>query len=191
MKDLKMVIFLLLTTTLCTLMLGGVNLAYQRAASIFNVRLYGEILDLFEIEVEEDEVESLFAQHFDVRQVGDTTYYLATQKNPGTVVFKAEGPGLWSRIEALVAVNPDRETLLGIRILAQAETPGLGGRIGESGFQQSFAGVYIQPALQLVKFAMAENEVDAISGATRTSVALQDIINKGVARMTHALREEH
>jgi len=189
-KDVKMTLFLLVTTTVCTLLLAGANVAYERAASLFSVRLYGVILELFDIEAPEDEIEKVFHREFETRVIGSRTYYVSKETKPGAVVFESEGPGLWSRIEVLVAVNPDRESLLGIRVLAQAETPGLGGRIGEPEFQASFADVFIRPALRLVKFAMADNQVDAVSGATRTSDALEDIINSGIAEMRRAMEQE-
>jgi Na(+)-translocating NADH:ubiquinone oxidoreductase C subunit len=186
-SELKMTLFLLITTTACTLLLAGANLAYQRASAIFSVRLYATILDLFEIPLENDEVETVFAENFETISVGGGVFYRSTQKNPGTMVFKSEGPGLWSRVDLLMAVNPDRESLYGLRVISQAETPGLGGRIAEEGFQAAFAGMDIRPTIRVVKFAMAGNEVDAISGATRTSTAVEKILNQGIQNLDRAV----
>ena len=41
----------------------------------------------------------------------------------------------------------------------------------------------IRPALRVVKFAMTGNQVDAISGATRTSTAVEQIINQGIVNI--------
>jgi Na+-transporting NADH:ubiquinone oxidoreductase subunit NqrC len=181
-----MILFLVILSTVCTVMLSGAQLAYDRAAAMFNVRLYGVILDLFEIEAPEDMIEQVFMENFDVTTVGNTIYYTSKSKEPGTVVFKAEGPGLWSRIEVLLAVTADGEKLYGMRVLSQAETPGLGGRISEIEFQESFRGVEIRPQLEIVKFASQPNEVDAITGASRTAQSLEKIINNGVAGMDKA-----
>jgi Na+-transporting NADH:ubiquinone oxidoreductase subunit C len=189
-SELKMTLFLLATTTVCTLVLTGANLAYQRASSIFNIRLYATILDLFEIPQENSDVEELFSEHFESIPAGGGIFYRSKQKNPGTLVFKSEGPGLWSQIDLLLAVNPDRESLYGLRVISQAETPGLGGRIAEEDFQAAFAGVDIRPKLRVVKFAMTGNEVDAISGATRTSTAVEQIINQGIGHLDRAVPAE-
>ena len=187
MKDLKTIGFLLATATLCTLVLGSAQVAYDRAAAVFSRRLYGAILELFEIPAPPERLEETFRQHFEVHQVGADTYYVAKDGAPGTVVMKAEGPGLWSTIELLLAVTPDRQSLAGLRVLAQAETPGLGGRIAEAAFQAQFRGTRIQPRLAIVKVAMADNQVDAISGATRTCTAVENIINRAVRQLEQAL----
>jgi len=188
-KEVRMTVFLLVTTTVCTLLLAGANAMYERAFARFNVRLYGTILDLFGIEAAETEIESVFAENFETKPVGSTVYYVSTQEQPGTVVFKADGPGLWSRIELLLAVDPDRRTLYGMRVLSQAETPGLGGRIAEPVFQEAFRGLRVRPAMEIVKFAMADNQVDAISGATRTGDGVEAIVNGAIVEMDRALGE--
>ncbi len=182
-SELKMTLFLLATTTACTLLLAGANLAYERAAVIFNIRLYRTILDLFEIPLEGREVEPVFAEHFETIPTGSGPFYRSKKTNPGAMVFKSEGPGLWSQIDLLLAVNPDRQSLYGLRVVSQAETPGLGGRITEEGFQNSFAGVDVRPAVRVAKFAMADHEVDGISGATTTSTAIERIINQGISKL--------
>ncbi len=186
-SELKMTLFLLAITTVCTLLLAGVNLAYERAAVIFNIRLYRTILELFEIPIENVDVEAVFAENFETVTDGSRTFYRSKKTNPGAMVFKSEGPGLWSQIDLLLAVNADRQSLYGLRVVSQAETPGLGGRITEEGFQNSFAGVDIRPAIRVAKFAMAGNEVDGISGATTTSTAIERIINEGISNLDKSL----
>ncbi|MBT3382039.1 MAG: FMN-binding protein [Lentisphaerae bacterium] len=190
MNDRKMILFLLATTTACTLLLAGANLAYTRAAAVFNLRLYETILELFDVPVPNEGVEDVFRAHFNEQTVGGTVYYTSKQKSPGTVVFKAEGAGLWSRVELLLAVSASGNSLYGMRVLSQAETPGLGGRIGEPEFQARFRGVDVRPKVKLVKFAMGGNEIDAISGATMTSRAVERIINNGIADADRALGRE-
>lgn len=189
MKDLKMVFFLLAVTTACTLLLAGAQLAYVKASHVFNLRLYGTILEMMEMPADEDQVEAVFTENFETIQRGAMTYYRSRSVDPGTFVFTAEGAGLWSRIEILLAVAPDGKTLKGMRVLSQAETPGLGGRIAEREFQDRFTGVRARPAIELVKVAMADNQVDAVSGATRTSTALEAIINKGLDELVEAFGE--
>ncbi len=181
-----MILFLIVLSTVCTLLLSSAQLAYNSASAMFNVRFYRVILDLFEIEAPEEMTEQVFMENFDIMTVGGTVYYISKIKEPGTVAFKSEGSGLWSRIEVLLAVTADHEKLYGMRVLSQAETPGLGGRISEIEFQESFRGVEIRPQLEIVKFASQPNEVDAITGASRTAQSLEKIINKGVAGMDKA-----
>lgn len=194
MKEVKMVLFLLALFTICTLVLTGAQLAYDKASAIFNLRVYAEIMDLYSIEYQEDEIEETFSTNFTVMVLGDSTYYISDSEpdneHPGSIVFKTAGPGLWSIIEILLAVDSEMESLIGMRVLSQAETPGLGGRISEPGFQESFSGADIRPNLSIVKFATLSNEVDAISGATKTSTSLETIINKAILGLDMAFQDQ-
>lgn len=189
MKDVRMVLFLLIVTTVCTLLLAGAQMAYVKASHVFNLRLYATILEMMAIPAEEEQLEAVFTANFETIEHGSKTYYRSTSVRAGTLVFTAEGAGLWSHIEILLAVAPDGQTISGMRVLSQAETPGLGGRIAEREFQDRFVGVRARPAIELVKVAMADNQVDAVSGATRTSSALEAIINRGLDKMVEAFGE--
>jgi Na+-transporting NADH:ubiquinone oxidoreductase subunit C len=190
MKQYKIVIFLMIVASICTLLLSTANYAYEKASEIFSVRLYKTILDLFQIPAQEEQIRSVFYDNFEIKKIGNTLYYISKTVNTGTIVYKTEGPGLWSVIEILLAVDPSFETLYGLRILAQAETPGLGGRIAEVEFQERFRGVEIRPELRIVKFASAVNEVDAVSGASKTSEALEKIINSSIEDLDRVFGRE-
>ena len=186
MKDLRLILFLAIVATICTIFLSGGNIAFQRASAIFNRRLYKVILEEFEIPAQEDEIEQTFAEFFDTKTLGDKTYYIAREKEPDAVIFKANGPGLWGNIDVLLAVYPDFERMLWFKVLAQTETPGLGGRIAEDEFQARFNEVDIRPELKIVKFASGSNEVDAVTGASMTSTALEKLINKAIRDLDQA-----
>ncbi len=198
MRNIKMLIFLMVLSTLCVLLLTGANILYQKASAVFNVRLYAVILDLFKIPVRVqsanekptgDEIKNVFLNNFEIKNVGGKTYYIAKKKDRGVIAFKTSGPGLWSTIEILLAVYPNFEKLYGLRVISQAETPGLGGRIAERAFQKRFTDVELTPTLRIVKFASAPNEVDAITGASKTSKALEVIINRAIKEVKHAFKE--
>lgn len=53
-------------------------------------------------------------------------------------VFDVTGKGLWGTMRALVATDLTRETLLGLNVYDQMETPGLGSRIEEDWFTSQF-----------------------------------------------------
>lgn len=187
MKDLKMIFFLLVLFSLCSLLLTGAQTAYDKASTVINRRLYGTILELYEIGYEEETVEETFIENFEIQEVGKSVFYISKEVQKGSVAFKTKGPGLWNLIEVLLVVDQEGESLLGLRIISQAETPGLGGRISELPFQESFKGVDLRPELKIVKFASSSYEVDAIAGATKTSKALEKIINNGIRDLDQAL----
>ncbi|MBA7692986.1 Ion-translocating oxidoreductase complex subunit G [subsurface metagenome] len=106
----------------------------------------------------------------------------------GWVVF-ASGPGLWGEIVAAVGFDKNLHTLTGLEFVKQNETPGLGARITEDWFKDQFRGK--KPPLKMVPEGSASesNEVDAITGATRTSNAVLRIVHKASDEVERAVGE--
>lgn len=99
-------------------------------------------------------------------------------------VFERSGAGLWGAIRAAVGVVATEAgpALAGVAILEQGETPGLGARIAEPWFAAQVRGKRGKLALvpEGTKSEKA-NEIDAITGATITSMAVQGILNRVLA----------
>jgi electron transport complex protein RnfG len=90
----------------------------------------------------------------------------------------AKGGGYQGEIKILIAVSPDKEKILGIKILESVETPGLGARINEDWFQKQFRNKLVKIGVKLVKRKPEEkNEVQAITGATISSSSVVRIVN--------------
>lgn len=180
-KELRMMIFLVVIFTICSSLLALGRFAYDKASVIFNRRLYAEIMELYNLPYSEETIDNDFAEFFETLEAGSKTYYLSKSDSPKTIGFKAEGPGLWSTIEVFISVKISEDRLFGMSVLSQGETPGLGARIAERQFLDRFSDLDINPSVKIVKFALASNEVDSISGATKTSTALGKIINTGIS----------
>jgi Na+-transporting NADH:ubiquinone oxidoreductase subunit C len=94
------------------------------------------------------------------------------------VLLPISGQGYGGRIDALLALRGDLNTIAGVSITRHSETPGLGGRIDEAAWQAGFPGTQIRDASGTIRFSVArgaastEHEVDGITGATRTSNAI-------------------
>jgi Na+-transporting NADH:ubiquinone oxidoreductase subunit C len=90
--------------------------------------------------------------------------------------------GYNGRIDAILALRGDMNTLAGIAITRHAETPGLGGRIEEPSWQASFPGTEVRDESGQFRFNVARGdassvyEVDGITGATRTSNAIERMV---------------
>ncbi|KKL28480.1 hypothetical protein LCGC14_2374720 [marine sediment metagenome] len=97
----------------------------------------------------------------------------------GYAVF-AGGPGLWGKIEAVIGFTEMRDKLTGVEFIKQNETPGLGARIAEEWFKEQFRGKMGPFVLVPEGTAEAEKEVNAITGATRTSNFVLEIINQSL-----------
>lgn len=98
------------------------------------------------------------------------------------VLLPVSGAGYNGPINAIVALRADMNTIAGLAITAQSETPGLGGRVEEPAWLAQFPGKQIADASGAVRFAVAKGsassdyEVDGITGATRTSNAMTRIM---------------
>jgi electron transport complex protein RnfG len=94
------------------------------------------------------------------------------------------GPGFMDTIRLLYGFEPDRRTVIGMRVLDSRETPGLGDKIVfDEHFLANFAALEVEPKIVPVKRGKkaAPNEVDCITGATISSEAVVRILNKSVA----------
>jgi len=96
----------------------------------------------------------------------------------------AEGAGFQDTIRLIYGVDPTTRTLTGMRVLESKETPGLGDKIiKDLAFVGAFDGVSADPELVATKKgATLPNEIDAISGATISSIAITSIINDSNSR---------
>jgi len=71
-------------------------------------------------------------------------------------------------------------TSLGIDILESSETSGLGSRASEPEFKDQFAGKLVEAFTVVKGGAAADNEINAISGASKTSNGVTGAVNAGI-----------
>jgi Na+-transporting NADH:ubiquinone oxidoreductase subunit C len=104
--------------------------------------------------------------------------------------FPVSGAGFWGPVYGMVSVDPEASRILGIAFYKHSETPGLGARITESWFTKQFAGLPIFPVegdkkifyLKPAGPGKGPNELDAITGATGTSRAVEAFVNRDLDR---------
>jgi electron transport complex protein RnfG len=103
----------------------------------------------------------------------------------------AEGAGFQDTIKLIYGYDPSRRRVVGMQVLESRETPGLGDKIiKDDSFVDCFRDLAISPDVVAVKKGRTQdNEVDAISGATISSVAVVRIINEANARWIERLPE--
>lgn len=129
-----------------------------------------------------EEVASNFAL-VSTEDVYGTTVYRTTIGGEEAIAKEFSGSGLWGTISGIVGVTADLERTTGIEIISQNETPGLGARIDEAWFKDQFRGERIVNGTITVASAgegdsdHENGTVDAITGASRTSDAIQTILD--------------
>ncbi len=105
-------------------------------------------------------------------------------------VIPAAGQGFADRIEVLLGLNADASEITGVYVLDQKETPGLGNRIVEQDWRDTFSGKSTSQRLSLTKADTAgDYDIQSITGATISSESIVDIVNRAVAEFREALRE--
>lgn len=128
-----------------------------------------------------EEVQSAYA-----KVAADDTAGLYIAHVNGETIYAAyfAGPGLWGTIEGFLAVRSDFSQIVGIEILSDTETPGLGARINEAWFKNQFRGETIPASGITVRQLPGDGDanksdglIDGITGATRTSDSMQAIVN--------------
>ncbi len=103
-------------------------------------------------------------------------------------VFVRSGAGLWGTIRAAAGLDAALERFTGVTFTEQQETPGLGARIDEAWYKEQFRGRQAPLTLRPEGTrSRAAGEVDAITGATITSRAVQGILNRTRAGAAAAL----
>ncbi len=104
------------------------------------------------------------------------------------LVIREYGPGLWGTITAMVGFEPDADRYRGVVFLEHNETPGLGARIDEPWFRKQFAGAsgpfdrLVQEPQDKGRAGQTAGAIDQITGATTSSRAVLEIMNKSAIR---------
>lgn len=129
-------------------------------------------------------------------------YQSAAQQDLIAYGFPFSGIGFWAEISGFIAVDASLKETVGLKVITQSETPGLGARIEEPFFVQPFKeGIDIsRPSAgrNYIYMAAAGSDpspgspqygrsFDAITGATQTSLAMERMLNNAVAQFRRAV----
>ncbi|RZB35981.1 MAG: Na+-transporting NADH:ubiquinone oxidoreductase subunit C [Desulfobacteraceae bacterium Eth-SRB2] len=135
------------------------------------------------------------SEHIELKAITDgnrirNVYRRIDPENPA-IGFDFGGMGFWDRIDGIIVFTQNLEKIINIQFFDHKETPGLGARIEEKWFTDQFKGVAIawnKDASDRVIIGRAtgtkpDNQVDAITGATQTSMALKRFLNAELERI--------
>ena len=139
--------------------------------------------------LEEDAFEVMLALAGEIKKPQEERSYpvfiYSENGGPKKYVFPVRGKGLWGPIWGYVALEEDLNTIYGAVFDHKSETPGLGAEINTAWFQEPFVGKTLFDengnfiSVQVVKGGAdpsSDHQVDAISGGTITSKALEDMM---------------
>ncbi len=192
-EKLSMILFVLILGSILTTALVVVDrltagpIARNRA-----IKLQKGILSSLNIEYGEDDIDEKFSANIEtIETEGAESVKFYRSKTSGDVAFEISGTGVQGPIHGTIALSPNLEQISGLSIVRQEETPGLGGRIVETDFLNRFKGKIITNGLAILSpgKAVADNEVDGITGATLTCNALEELLNSEIKRYVVMFRE--
>lgn len=125
---------------------------------------------------------------YEEKSMGEGVFYIGKNKKGEVigVAFIASGYGFQGKIVMLVGMDPELEKIMGLRVLQQIETPGLGtkivddpGRENRHWFTDQFRNLEVLPEITYVKNQKPTKpgEIQAITGATISSESIVNILN--------------
>ena len=159
----------------------GINISRKEASEQFSQYVKQELalnadgtindqVDAFKIELMKETKKSKEEQAFPL--------YIAEKEGKTFYVIPLFGAGLWKEIWGYVALDSDKNTIIGASFDHAGETAGLGAEINQSWYEDQYIGKTILDdnnnfvSVQAVKAgatADPKHSVDAISGGTITS----------------------
>jgi Na+-transporting NADH:ubiquinone oxidoreductase subunit C len=169
----------------------------ERIQTNQQVKLQRIILKVLGMPVNEKAPNQEVIQTFERRvkpvEVKGQTLYIGSAEDGRKITgyaFPVSGAGFWGPVYGMVSVDPEASRILGIAFYRHSETPGLGARITEPWFTKQFAGLPLFPVegdkkifyLKPAGPGKGPNELDAITGATGTSRAVEAFVNRDLDR---------
>jgi len=193
-KRLFSILYMFLLTLLFTSIVSGVKTYNQtKIETNQRVKLQRIILQVLKMSAGESlsdlKVVETFHQRVKEIEAKDRTLYVGYAPDGKTITgyaFPVAGPGFWGPVYGMVAVDPSASRILGVAFYKHSETPGLGARITEDWFTKQFIGLPVHPIegkdkifyLKSAGTTKSRNELDAVTGATGTSRAVEAFLNK-------------
>jgi Na+-transporting NADH:ubiquinone oxidoreductase subunit C len=186
-RILKIMGFVFAMGSITSLLIIGMDaLTFERILANEQALFQSKVLDAFEVPYTTATINEVFIQNVEAIELDLNGERLTVYRDPrtGRISMEISGGGVWGPIIGVLTLEPDFVTIAKVAILQQEETPGLGGRITEPAYLAKYVGVVFKPDVVVTKNTpSADNEVDAITGATGTSTRFQIILNDTHAKL--------
>lgn len=192
----KSVLFMFVTTLIFTSLVTGVKILNQdRIQRNREAKLQETVLDVLGLNTKNlrtpEEISILYKNRIKQKKLAGRIIYVCHAEDGKTVTgyaFPVDGPGFWGAVYAMVAIDPGATRILGVSFYSHSETPGLGGRISEPWFTGQFKDLSLALGENEKQYfylvpegdRKRKNDLDAITGASRTSDAVETFLNREV-----------
>ncbi|HII4429562.1 TPA: RnfABCDGE type electron transport complex subunit G [Clostridium perfringens] len=176
-ENLKLGIILCLITSFAGVFLGFAN-EFTKEVIAQNAKLSED--DLKEILPKANKLEDFAFEKNEDSTISEVFQAKNGSENEGYII-KVSPKGFNGPIDMVVAIDKNRE-ISGVKVLSQAETPGLGAKVEESSFSEKFKGLTIEDNIKIVKTSpSSQGEIQGITGATISSNAVSSGINDAIS----------
>ncbi|HHT20252.1 MAG TPA: FMN-binding protein [Tissierellia bacterium] len=177
--------FMIVLTVILITLLGVLNqVTKPTIEQIEEEQVIAGVLNSAGIDYTSDNIRQVYQDHLVRTSAEDAdlaTYEIVRDGQKQGYVFEYVGPALWGEVRGYIGVDNELSEILGVDIVKNSETPGLGGRITEDWFKDQFAGLPIDATKDFLIYRPNEGgNVDAITGATQTSDAMRKIFNRAI-----------
>ena len=139
------------------------------------------------------EVLDVYAKQVEEFKLGELQMKRATVNGQPVEAVRFSGAGLWGTITGVMGITTDLSQIVGLDIITQNETPGLGGRIGEPWWKAQFRGEKLVNGQIDIATGSGRGDkdpgngkVDAVTGASLTSNAMENVINQTLKTLKEA-----
>ncbi len=117
-----------------------------------------------------------------------TSVYIGRDAKGASIgnAFEVETSGFQGKITMMIGMDGSFDKIIGLKVLDNVETPGLGAKITDSSFQDQFKGLSGASEIVLLKNQAPDklkNQVEAIAGATISSRAVVGGLNAEIAKV--------
>lgn len=164
------------------------------------ITIQKSVLGVLDFDTDEDGLDDRFQELIETREFlqadGRTLRVWIGRQNDQTTGYavRLTGGGFQGIIDIVVGFTPDLNQTTGFEVIQSGETPGLGDEMRtckpEYCFKEEFEGMSTEPQVEFIKYRDPEkpNQFRAITGATFTTTAIRDWINKALKQL-RALKE--
>ncbi|MDW7739881.1 MAG: FMN-binding protein [Bacillota bacterium] len=180
-------VYILILGTLSSGLLMGVSYLIPLENETLDLETRMLILKALDLEHSPELAEQVYMDNITTEEIDELTLY---RSSDGSIAFMFTGRGHQGLVSGILALGPDLNSLKGLVILKQQETPGLGGRITEEEFLAQFRGLSVDPQLVILpagRTVSADNEIEGITGATMTSQALENMLRRNIREIKEKL----
>ena len=168
--------FMLILSFICGLLLGGTNFAIGKKGEI-SPNTISTIFSITNTVFKQNSIYEQFESEYEQLTKGRIKLW-RSKKNTSIIACEATGSGMWNEITIVFVISLLDQHILGLQVTEEKETAGLGSKIREEDFTSQFTD----------KRFKNEVKVDAITGASTSSLSVEKLLNKALLFIRQTMR---